>query len=128
MTPEIIYERFAEAAKTLALLPTERPAQYGNAWPDYIRDREVSYNTAGAIARLEAATRVSADPQAIDRLDEVLVWSQFVLTDGKRKVMWGIAMGAPVKWIARKIGKNRTTVYRWRDSAVAMIIAHNKFT
>ena len=120
-TRAMVEARFLEAVETLKLLPGDWPRQYFSAMPQPIREVGESYNWDGARADLERSAQAVATAEAIDRLDQVLEWNRW-LTRDEIRVVWGCALGTPRKWIARKIRRDRDTVYRWRNRALGKVL------
>ena len=74
-TPELVAERLEEAVDVLARLPEERVRGLYDLWP-----RMIGARCAGA----QAAAPV---PEAIDRMDEALVWLAWLQRD-ERYIVW----------------------------------------
>ena len=91
-TGDSVFERIVEAARTLRQLPPVKgPAGYRSAWPDWVRDAWHKYGREAATVDLGAQTlRIRPSPEAIDRMDETILWLQ-LLDDEMARVVWARA-------------------------------------
>ena len=107
-TPELVAERLEEAVDVLARLPEERVRGLYDLWP-----RMIGARCAGA----QAAAPV---PEAIDRMDEALVWLAWLQRD-ERYIVWLRAEGVPWKRITHRLGMGRTTAWERFSRALLKI-------
>lgn len=103
-TPTLVAERLAEAADVLDRLPEARAPGLCSRWP-IVPD----VPTADGARTHPAAPA----PEAIDRMDEALVWLAW-LEPEERHLVWLRAEGLPWKRITHRLGIGRTTGWqRW---------------
>ena len=110
---ETVARRLQEAADVLARLPEERARGFYDLWPKIV----------GAPCR--ASSPAAAMPEAIDRMDQVLGWLCW-LEPEERRLVWLRAEGLPWKWITRRLGVGRTTVWqRWTMALLKISVRLN---
>lgn len=114
-TPKLVAVSLEEAADTLRRLPDPRLQGYWSSWPVIVRDFWEAYGWNDVRVRPSPPS-----PAAIDRMDEVLPWLQWLEPDDARLV-WQRANGRPWKLIAYEFGVNRTTAWRRWTFAVILI-------
>lgn len=108
--PELVAERFREAAETAHKLPGLKSLGYFNTWPSIQRERWEGY------ANAEPAIDFPATPEAIERMEEAQRWVLW-LDESQRHLVWMRAEEQPWKDIARHYACERTKVWRhWRQA------------
>jgi len=112
-TPKTVEARLEEAADTLRRLPAVKVQGYFSTWPPIIRDFWEAFGWNEAEVRLGPPM-----PKAIDRMDETMLWLQWLEPDELRLV-WLRAEGVRWKVIAHRFGMNRSTA--WRHWTYALI-------
>jgi hypothetical protein len=105
-TPELVAERLAEAADVLARLPDAKMRGYYDPWRIVV----------GATGR--GPSPAAPEPEAIDRMDQVLGWLCW-LDYEERRLVWLRAEGLPWKRITHRLGIGRTSA--WRRWATALL-------
>ena len=97
MTTIEIWRRICEAVDTERLLPgIDRPAEYGNAWPEIVRDW-MAYQRTDPPPVVEVAS-----PAMVARCTEAMGWLCHA-TPPQRRALLLIARGAPERWIAKRM-------------------------
>ena len=105
--------RLQEAADVLARLPEERVRGSYDLWPRIIG------------APCASARPAAPAPEAIDRMDEALVWLAW-LEPGERHLVWLRAGGLPWKRITHRLGIGRTTAWqRWSTALLKIAVRLN---
>lgn len=100
--------RLREAGDTVRRLPKPRgPSGYGSGWPDVVRDAREAYGYTEGKIRPPAPT-----PRAIDRMDEVFTWFQYLANnpDETRAVWIAVGCGVSFAQTARILGVYRKTI------------------
>jgi DNA-directed RNA polymerase specialized sigma24 family protein len=118
---EEVVTRMREAGDTVRRLPRPRgPAQFGNGWPDIVRDAREAYGYEEPRLRPPAPT-----PRAIDRMDEVFTWFAIFedRVDEMRAVWFSVCLGISFAQTARILGVNRKTVRSRVWAGVQSIVA-----
>ena len=113
MTAEMIEERLAEAADTLARLPEQRIGRYVCSWP----------NIPVEPSAFDPETRTSRPPPssaAISRMDVTLDWLRLV-PEGERRILWMRAERQTWKAICHRFGISRATADRRYRYALSLI-------
>lgn len=108
-TAALVAERLSEAADVLDRLPEPRVRGFYSLLP-LLPDAP-----AGDGARTRPAAPA---PEAIDRMDEALVWLAW-LEPGERHLVWLRAGGLPWKRITHRLGIGRTTA--WQQWTIALL-------
>lgn len=116
-TPKLVVVYLEEAADTLRRLPEGRLRGYWSSWPVIVRDFWEAYGWDEVRVRSSPPS-----PAAIDRMDEVLPWLQWLEPEDARLV-WQRANCRPWKAVAHDFGVNRTTAWRRWTYAVVLIAA-----
>lgn len=118
---DAVWELLLEAGNTLRCLPDRERGWLSAAsrshWPDYLR------SAAGEVAG-SATRRGPACAEAIDRLDNVLLWLPHAAGSNPRRdvaVLLGLACGAKVAGLRAQMGCGRRTIYDVRDRGLARI-------
>lgn len=93
-TSTAVWEQLVEGAETLQRLPdaSRGPRKVRSSWPEIVRNAAESFNAEAERADLRRLGPPSAD--AIDRLDRVIVWLEWLSGDVQRLV-WLRACGVP---------------------------------
>ena len=119
-----VWELLMEAADTLKRQPNRErgwlTASSRVHWPEMVREFDAGYqrHAAGSPRLLPA----SAD--AIDRMDEVLLWLVHAAGAKPQRdvgVLFGLACGVKVAFLRERYGCARRTVYDTRDRALARL-------
>lgn len=100
--------RMEEAATTLRRLPNPRgsgPRGFRSSWPEYVREAKHAYGYH------EPRLRVLPSPAQIDRMDEALLWLQFLKPEDAR-IVWMRAERAPWKEVCIQAACVRQTAWR----------------
>ena len=107
-TPSLVEERLAEAADVLKRLPEEKVQGYFSVWPEVVRSFWDSYGMNDPVMK-----RPWPSPRSIDRMDNALVWLQW-LEPIDARIVWGRAAGKRWKSICCIAGMGRTAAWeRW---------------
>jgi len=114
-TPKRVAARLEEAADTLRRLPPVRVQGYASNWPPIVRDAHEAYGWDETRVRLGPPA-----PDAIDRMDEALVWLRWLEPDEVRLV-WLRAERVRWKLVAHRLRADRSTAWRWWLCALAKI-------
>ena len=115
-TPTLVAERLAEAADVLDRLPEPKVRGFYSLLP-LLPDVP-----AGDGARTKPAP---PPPEAIDRMDEVLVWLTWLESE-ERRLVWLRAEGLPWKRVTHRLGIGRTTAWqRWTTALLKISIRLN---
>jgi hypothetical protein len=114
-TPELVEERFVEAADVMRRLPSVRVPGYFNTWPS---------------ALVEFADRVGQQPEpmrlpppspaAISRMEEALGWLRWLEAEDA-KLVWARADRTPWKAICWQSGIARATAHRRWQYGLSLI-------
>lgn len=113
-TSMTVAERLREAAETLARLPLAHPGRHlTSSWPDIVRNFK-DFRRPG----LDGPTRVAPLPQAIDRMDEVLMHWLRLLDFDEVRILWAWMANLPAPGVARRLGISRSTLHRRRWAAL----------
>lgn len=130
-TKEIVFHRYLEAADVLRRLPPVRfPKEFGNAWPDVLRDMDDirGHDPDERVREFAAVARRAPPPAAaITRQEEVMDWSNRYLAawPGPRRVLWAASVCAvsnrSFSGLCRKRGWSRATAYRRIDKALIVV-------
>lgn len=119
-THEEVQMRIREAGDTVRRLPKPRgPNGYGSGWPDVVRDAREAYGYTEGRIRPPAPS-----PRAIDRMEEVFTWFQFLADKPEEtRAMW-ISVGCGVKHAhtARILGVHRKTIRLRVWAAVSRVV------
>jgi len=108
-SPEQVEVRLAEAADVLSRLPEERLQGFVSTWPEVVRSFWESYGMQEPILK-----RPWPSPASIDRMEEAMIWVQFLAPEDARLV-WARAEGTPWKALCWRFGIARATANRrWR--------------
>ena len=107
-TPSLVEERLAEAASVLQRLPEKRVQGYFSAWPEVVRNFWDTYGMHDPVLK-----RPWPSSASIDRMDEALVWLQW-LEPMDAKIVWSRALGERWKATCSRAGLSRTAAWeRW---------------
>lgn len=117
-TPEVVAERFEEAADTLRRLPAVKVQGYFNTWPPIIRDFWETFGWHDAEVRLGPPS-----PAAIDRMDKTVLWLRWLEPEEVRLV-WLRAEGVRWKLICARFGIGRTTAWHRWSAALGKIAVY----
>ncbi|MCC3246695.1 DUF6362 family protein [Methylocystis sp. WRRC1] len=130
-TKEIVFHRYLEAADVLRRLPPVRfPKEFGNAWPDVLRDMDDirGHDPDERVREFAAVARRAPPPAAaITRQEEVNDWTNRYLRawPGPRRVLLAYALcvvaGLSFRALCRKRGWARTTAMRRIDKALLIV-------
>ena len=119
-SPEQVEVRLAEAADVLSRLPEERLQGFVSAWPEVVRSFWESYGMQEPILK-----RPWPSPASIDRMEEAMIWVQFLAPEDARLV-WTRAEGTPWKAICWRFGIARATAdRRWRYGLAVICLRLN---
>jgi len=105
-----VLAHFEVAATTLRLLNREGQKSLRAYWPAMRRDQKEMWAQAvacGCWKALASRQRV-ATVEELRILDEVLVWSGWIIDSRARKLVWGRAFGVPWRILTHQIGLRRT--------------------
>lgn len=102
-TGTLVLLRIEEAAETLKRLPPAVLRGKLTTWPDYVRD--ASAETGGS------GRRLAANPEAIDRMDETLIWVGW-LPGLTARIAWARANKASWRQIGTLAGMSPRTCQR----------------
>jgi len=124
---DAVWELLLEAGDTLRRLPNRErgwlTAVSRSHWPDYLRGAAEEWAGGGA-APAGAGRPSPARPEAIDRLDTVLLWLPRAGGANPRRdvgILFGLACGLKVAILRQRFGCGRRTVYDVRDRGIARI-------
>lgn len=119
-----VQDRMREAALTLWRSPRPTEEKYLRSgercsWPQYVRD----WHAYGADrARMP---KIPPQPEAIDRMEEVLGWISWLATQDtdEAKIVW-FSFGIPTrtKLLAGRLGVHRETIKRKRETGIQRIL------
>ncbi len=112
-----------EAWRTLVSLPAQgcRPATYRSAMPEIVRER---WDFNSATERWAENKRPGPDPDAITRLDNVMLWiAAAPLTAHQRGLIWEKAKGRKYTDLAYQAGCHERTIRRHHFNALAEVCA-----
>ncbi|ABK45256.1 conserved hypothetical protein [Magnetococcus marinus MC-1] len=114
-----VAKRLEEAAFTMKRLPVKglKPEEVRSAWPEVIHEFYDAYGWGTAEARLGPPS-----PSAIDRLDEVMGWLEWLEPD-HRRLVWYRAERVPWKLLMRRFGRARSTLAAHWKSAIFQVVA-----
>lgn len=107
-TQDEVVRRLREAGDTVRRLPKPRgPIGFGSGWPDVVRDAREAYGYTEGRLRPAAPT-----PRAIDRMEEVFTWFQYLAdhTDEMRAMWLAVGCGLSFAHTARMMGVHRKTI------------------
>ena len=124
MNPVEVMHRLEEAMRARARMPDEyRPHGHRSSWPDTLREAADVYARALAQGQWDrmSARNGYPDAETIDRMDEALGWLWWIEDGRVRTVVSARAVGARWTWIARDMGKARSTVRAWWLDGIAII-------
>lgn len=116
-TPEDVWERIVAAANVERALPDPESrfrVPHSGGWPGFPSDPEESYGYN------DVKVRVAPAREAIDGMSQVWEWLDWLALPPKR-ALFLLAAGVPAKKIARKLGVNRSTVWRMKQRALKYI-------
>lgn len=129
-----IWELLVEAASTLRRLPDREVgwlrAAERSGMPDYIRESDEVFAVAVSKGGCYEAPRVRLGPPdaaAIDRMDAVLGWLNFITGRDRRReigVVFALASGIPVRIIRFRFGYQRSAIYKIKDRGMEKIERH----
>ncbi len=108
-TADEVADWFEEAAQTLLNLPPVGVQGCLSNWPDFVQEVWDAYGWNDIVLN-----RIRPSARAIDRLDQVIEWTQWLEFD-ERKILWLRAAGVKWKRICTELGISRTS-------------AHNKYS
>ncbi len=114
-TIEDVAERFDEAVRTGRKLPRVQVQGYFNVWPAFARDQWE------AMGSEPVPCRFPPEPQAIDRMMEVMRWMQW-LEQEQRHLIWMRARQFDWKSICRRFGCDRSTAWRRWQRALSHVM------
>jgi hypothetical protein len=114
-TASMVEERLEEAANTLRRLPPIKVQGYFSTWPQIVHDSDDKRDWEVLAIRLGPPSA-----QAIDRLDETLIWYRW-LTKTESRLVWLRANKANWKTICSGGGYSRTVAWRYWAYALAKI-------
>lgn len=106
-----------EALDTLSRLPGDGPAGPRCALPPVVREAIESYGWQPTRVRQPVTLGESA------RLDSVLGWLFFLDDVQERRAVVGVALGVPLRRLARDMQLSHTTVSRRESAGIARILA-----
>jgi Domain of unknown function (DUF6362) len=110
---ETVARRLQEAVDVLARLPEERACGYYDLWPRLVGEP------------CRQARPAAAAPEAIDRMDEALVWLLW-LNPEERRLLWLRAQDVPWKRVTHWLGIGRTTAWqRWTTGLLQIAVRLN---
>lgn len=128
---DAVWELLLEAAATLRRLPNRErgwlTASTRAHWPAFVQSLEghAAEATAGSAGSGVAGLRPApAAAEAIDRMDQVLVWLTHVGGAKPQRdlaVLFGLACGLKVSSLRRRFGCGRRTIYDIRDRALTRL-------
>ena len=115
-TIDAVAARFAEAAQTARRLPAVRVQGYFNVWPTIVRQQWETLSHEPMPMR-----PIPPSPEAIERMEEVMRWVQWLEVDD-RHLVWMRAKDVAWNRVARRFGCNRATAWRcWRRALDAIV-------
>lgn len=115
-TADCVADHFAEAFRTLRMLPPVKVQNYCNVWPDIVRtSRDIA-------ATKPQPMRVWPSTAAISRLEKTFDWALWISIE-ERKLIWARAARVPWKKITSELGCDRTTAWRRWQLALTKIAA-----
>ena len=114
-TPEMIEERFVEAAAVLRRLPAPRSQGYFSTWPITIAEFSDLVGQTPGPMRLPPPSAA-----AISRMDAALAWLRWLEVEDARLV-WMRAEGKAWKAICWRFGIARATANRRMEFALSVI-------
>jgi len=124
---DAVWQLLLEAGETLRRLPNRErgwlTAVSRSHWPDYLQ-RSADEMAVGRMAGQRGGRPLPAQPEAIDRLDIVLLWLPHAGGANPRRdigILFGLACGLKVAVLRRQFGCGRRTVYDVRDRGIARI-------
>lgn len=113
--PIDVKNRFEEAAQTIRRLPGEQNIGYQKTrWP------YIYYNKSELFKQEPTQIKFVASPEAIDRLDDVLGWSYWVVQH-EIEIIWAKAEQKPWKIVCKQCGVSRSTGARYWESGILKI-------
>lgn len=119
-----VWELLMEAADTLKRLPNREKgwltASSRAHWPEMVREFDSGTRCRGA----GGPRLLPASAEAIDRMDEVLLWLAHAAGVKPQRdigVLFGLACGVKVAFLRERYGCARRTVYDIRDRALARL-------
>jgi hypothetical protein len=119
-TPNIVEDRFEEAAITLRRLPdpTGSGARgFGSSWPDYVRDARHAYGYH------EARMRIVPNAAEIQRMEDAIDWLRWLEPDDAR-IVWLRAEGMRWRQVCIRAGCVRQTAWRRWAAAILTVANH----
>ena len=108
--------RFREAAVTLGRLPPPMAQAYVSLWPS------LAGAASGSIRQDKRLDGIYPAPNAIDRLDDVIMWLPWV-SPCERRLLWQRAGGVPWKTICSELACHRSAAWRRWITAAEKIAA-----
>jgi Domain of unknown function (DUF6362) len=116
-TPETVMAALVEAADTLRRLPKSSLQNRLTSWPEVVRSSaELFSGEKHARNRLSPPT-----PDAIDRMDAVLVWLLPLAID-QRRMLWARACGVPWRRLEDMDGRSHVTLRKIYNAGLAAIL------
>lgn len=119
MVVAMVKARLREAAATLKRMRLEKwdyPSQRAAWWPDVVRLASDAYGYQDT-----HVARSSPQPQAIDRMEEVLGWLLW-LENGSQRLVWARAERLTWRQLETNDGRSRETLRKVYDKALAVIV------
>jgi hypothetical protein len=114
-TPELVEERFVEAADVMRRLPSVRVPSHFNTWPTMLVEFADRVGQESPRLRLPPPA-----PTAISRMEETLGWLHW-LDPLDAKIVWLRASGERWKGVCWKVGLTRSAVHRHWQYALSVI-------
>lgn len=115
-TADLVRQWLSEAMETLRHCRSDGPVGGRSSMPAVVHQAELAYGWA------EATIRVLPTPAELARLDVVLEWIMLFDDLATRKALVGVAMGLPLRRIARSIRRSHTHVASLERAAVGWLV------